>query len=58
MNAAMTIEDFNVFMSSKQEDSLLATILHKLTAIQKPADVMLAVKNPPKTAATWTGWAY
>jgi hypothetical protein len=58
MNAAMTIADFNVFMSSKQENNVLATILHNLTTLQKPEDVIAAVKNPPKAAASWSGWGY
>ena len=63
MYAAMTIEEFNAFLTSKQNESTLQKILRKLTKVQKPEDVILLADKPtgkvggPTTQTTWSGWA-
>ncbi|PKO23382.1 MAG: hypothetical protein CVU38_04335 [Chloroflexi bacterium HGW-Chloroflexi-1] len=58
MNAAMTIDEFNVFLKSKQGGNLLLDVLHKLTTIEKPEDVRAVVEARVGPLATWQGWAF
>lgn len=56
MNAAMTIEEFNVFMQSDQQESALLNLLRKLTRLEKPEDVR-AMQQIVGPQAGWQGWA-
>lgn len=58
MNAAMTIEDFNAFMASEQEENSLLKFLRKLTAIEKPEDVRMLARKPVGPAVYWVGWGF
>lgn len=56
MNAAMTIEEFNVFMQSDQQENALLNLLRKLARLEKPEDVRAMQQIiGPQTA--WQGWA-
>jgi len=56
MNAAMTIEEFNAFLKSEQQDNALLDLLRRLTKIEKPEDVR-AIQRIIGPQATWQGWA-
>ena len=56
MNAAMTIEDFNAYLTSERDASLLQDVLRKLTKIERPEDVAAIAKAAPGPLATWQGW--
>jgi hypothetical protein len=47
MQAAMTVNDFNAFLTREQHENSLLDILHKLTKIERPEDVLVAAKEPP-----------
>ena len=58
MYAAMTVNDFNTYLTSEQQQSDLLSILRKLTKIQKPEDVLVAAKEQPVgPMASWSGWS-
>lgn len=52
LNASITIEEFNALLTSDAEQSPLLEALRKLTAIEKPEDV-LALAD---TLSGWSGW--
>ena len=56
MNAAMTIEEFNVFMQSDQQESALLNLLRKLARLEKPEDVR-AMQQIVGPQVGWQGWA-
>ncbi len=56
MNAAMTIEEFNAFLKSEQQDNALLDLLRRLTKIEKPEDVRAIQRIV--TQVNWQGWAY
>lgn len=56
MNAAMTIEEFNAFLKSEQQDNALLDLLRKLTKIEKPEEVR-TIQHIVGPQANWQGWA-
>jgi|GEM_PF-2095644 len=56
MNAAMTIEEFNAFLKSEQQDNALLDLLRRLTKIEKPEDVR-AIQRIIGPNTAWQGWA-
>jgi hypothetical protein len=54
MTLTLTINEFNALLASDNE-SLLMKALRKLTAIEKPEDI-LALAGPVDTLAGWSGW--
>jgi hypothetical protein len=54
MNAAVTIEDFNALLKSKQSDSSLLEVLRQLTALRSPEDVRALATEPEVAWLTWS----
>lgn len=55
MNAAMTIEEFNAFLKSEQQENALRDLLRKLTKIEKPEEVR-AIQRIVGPQTAWQGW--
>ena len=55
MNEAMTIEEFDAWMTSNSEkdDSALLTALRSLTTIEKPEDIRALVEDDVQG---WSDW--
>ena len=56
MEAAMTIEQFSGILGLAEDASPLLGVLRKLTAIEKPEDVLAMAERPVGPMATWVGW--
>ncbi|MEJ5199590.1 MAG: hypothetical protein WHX53_11760 [Anaerolineae bacterium] len=57
MNAAMTIEEFNAFLKSEQQDNALLDLLRKLTKIEKPEEVR-TIQHIVGPQTAWQGWGF
>jgi len=53
MDTPMTIEEFNVLLSSEEEDSPLLAALRKLMTIEKPEDITAL---PEDDLVGWENW--
>ena len=53
MQTALTIEQFNVLLTSDREESPLLKALRQLMALEKPEDIRALVE----VLSGWSGWS-
>ncbi len=56
MEATLTIQEFSVLLSQRQDDDWLSQLMRALMTLEKPEDVQRILTKGPHDGAGWQGW--